>query len=487
MGSAAENFDAWFKERLETYEETPRAAAWDNIAEKLGHKQKKRILIFIMRIAAGMLLMLSLGLGYYYFTRQDRTVQPTITEKQQQQDQPSGIQPETPAGKENAVTPGSHTPASRVADEQGAVSGMTAANSRLTTGSATAVMIAAEAQEQHSRLPSFDNVPLRIRPVSAILQSEIAMSDMVVHLKNRTSVPESETNQIIQQNLAMMEDEGEAQQDYKNWMVGGQVAPLYSYRNLNTVNADIISNDDIKALNHTEKGIIAYAGGIAMAFSPSRRLSVQSGIYYSKYGQEKTDIENVAYNRNEDINEAYQSPSNVQVTISNSTGVITNEVYMDEKMNQPNTMTQKGLKQWGVVYYADVTPGIADNTTLEAKDLTAFQYFEYLEVPLMVRYKLIDRKMDFSLLGGISTNFLAGNSVKISDNNNLYDFGETTDIAKVNYSGSVGVGIEYPILTNLLVSLEPKFRYYLNPIYTSGDLNVFPYSLGVFAGLSYLF
>ena len=69
MGSSAEHFDSWFKERLEHFEERPREAAWENIAEKLGHTRKKSLMVFIFRIAAGMALTLSLGLGYYYYTQ----------------------------------------------------------------------------------------------------------------------------------------------------------------------------------------------------------------------------------------------------------------------------------------------------------------------------------------------------------------------------------------------------------------------------------
>ncbi|NJK84924.1 MAG: hypothetical protein HC906_02045 [Bacteroidales bacterium] len=38
------------------------------------------------------------------------------------------------------------------------------------------------------------------------------------------------------------------------------------------------------------------------------------------------------------------------------------------------------------------------------------QYFEYLEIPLNVRYKLIDGKIDFTLIGGVSSNFLVNNN-----------------------------------------------------------------------------
>ena len=84
MGSSAEQFDAWFKERLEHFEERPRDAAWENIAEKLGHTRQKRLMVFIVRIAAGMALTFSLGLGYYYYIQHRvLSVTPSMAENQQ--------------------------------------------------------------------------------------------------------------------------------------------------------------------------------------------------------------------------------------------------------------------------------------------------------------------------------------------------------------------------------------------------------------------
>src|SRR4030042_2331248 len=104
MGSSAEQFDAWFKERLEHFEEPPREAAWDNIAEKVGHTKKRRVMVFILRIAAGMALTLSLGLGYYYYT-QHRTISvpPSLTENQSSDRTLRADEPKMAAGGENTA------------------------------------------------------------------------------------------------------------------------------------------------------------------------------------------------------------------------------------------------------------------------------------------------------------------------------------------------------------------------------------------------
>src|SRR4030042_7107498 len=76
------------------------------------------------------------------------------------------------------------------------------------------------------------------------------------------------------------------------WLIGGQFAPLYSYRDLKSESYQNYVKDQI---NSKESGILAYAGGVNFAVSPLKRLSIQGGFYYSKYGQAKNSLEFVAF------------------------------------------------------------------------------------------------------------------------------------------------------------------------------------------------
>jgi len=105
----------------------------------------------------------------------------------------------------------------------------------------------------------------------------------------------------------------------------------------------------------------------------------------------------------------------------------------------------------------------------------------------IVKYKLIDRKIDFNLQGGLVTNLMVGNKVILMQDGNAEPIGSTGSIRKFNYLGAVGFGIEYPLYKSLAFSIEPRFRYYLNSIDKSDQINVHPYSLGVFAGFTYVF
>ncbi len=108
----------------------------------------------------------------------------------------------------------------------------------------------------------------------------------------RSLFKKSESNSVEEQPvLALIPEpnQPETPKVKKNrWILGGEVAPLYSYRK---INADNKQSDMVKSFNKSENGILAYAGGVRVAYSTGRRFSVQSGIYYSRYGQEKNQVE----------------------------------------------------------------------------------------------------------------------------------------------------------------------------------------------------
>ncbi|MBN1414311.1 MAG: PorT family protein [Bacteroidales bacterium] len=484
MGSAAENFDAWFREKLEHYEESPGAEAWENISEKLGHSRKKRVLVFLLRIAAGMILTLSLGLGYYYYSQQRAvSVQPSVTETLQQADQPSDS-PIQVGDNEKGIAYTS--PIKKSTDAPAKISDK--GTKVPATGYAAVTPLTDTTPDEILQHSACVDAPLKLHSIFANLHEGTSIPEMVVRPGNKPVAAITETDLIAMNNIALMKAEEEDQKRKKDWILSGQVAPLYSYRRLSS---DNLSGQDINELNNAEEGILAYAGGLAMAFAPTKRLSVQTGIYYSKYGQEKTELNPVVYDND---NKAYYTSDPVSygpgeelvqpVVILNSTGTIVKQESGNGSLDIFNTITQEKADATDVI---NVPVGRADEREQITKNMTARQYFEYLEVPIILRYKIIDRKLDLHLMGGISTNFLVGNRVQIDDDGEKYDYGKTNDISTINYSGSVGIGFEYPVLTNLLFNLEPKFRYYLNSMNTNDDLDVHPYSIGIFAGISYVF
>jgi hypothetical protein len=115
------------------------------------------------------------------------------------------------------------------------------------------------------------------------------------------------------------------------------------------------------------------------------------------------------------------------------------------------------------------------------------QNFSYLEFPVILRYKLIDKTIGINLIGGLSYNLLVHNSVYTTLDGNIYPVGDTKGLNPLSLSSSLGMGMEYNVSSKLSLNLEPTFRYFLNPFSVTTGTFIHPYSFGIFSGVSYKF
>jgi hypothetical protein len=115
------------------------------------------------------------------------------------------------------------------------------------------------------------------------------------------------------------------------------------------------------------------------------------------------------------------------------------------------------------------------------------QHLDYLEVPFNLRYTLVDRNIKVQLVGGLSTNLLVSNYVTMETAGGTSEIGYLTNIRSVNYSGNAGIGVAYYFLDRLSLSLEPRFRYFLNSVNDATLPSTRPYTFGLYTGLNYLF
>jgi len=273
--------------------------------------------------------------------------------------------------------------------------------------------------------------------------------------------------------IDVFEEFGEESSDYDRWAVGGQVTPLYSYRNLGTESANAYSSTGY--YNDIENGIVSYAGGVNLNYSPAKRLSIQSGIYYSRMGMSVQNSYIATIGGNVYVNDF---PS-MELAMNNSSGQIE---LGTEKAN--SILSNLGVSRESD-FDAGTSVGITEEQVIREGDV--LQHFEYLEVPMILRYRVVDRRVGLNLLGGLSTNFLIGSNVYFQENGKREYIGTTADLKTVNYSGVMGVGLQYSISRNFHLNMEPTFRYYLNSINKTSGISSHPYSLGFFTGISYSF
>jgi hypothetical protein len=236
---------------------------------------------------------------------------------------------------------------------------------------------------------------------------------------------------------------------------------------------ELSSNDIANQINSSEQSKISYSGGVSFAYKISKKLSIQSGLYYSSIGNEVDGINSFAGFRQYDYT---KGDHNFEVLTSSG------RIYTE---NSDVFLLDNSGDRVLTRYTNDVFDPTKANLSYINNSL--FQNFSYLEMPVILRYKLIDKSIDFNLIGGLSYNLLVNNTVRTVVDGSKYNIGKTAGLNPFMVSSSMGMGIEYSLSEKFSLNLEPTFRYYLNPFGEIPGLKMHPYSFGVFSGLSYKF
>jgi hypothetical protein len=225
----------------------------------------------------------------------------------------------------------------------------------------------------------------------------------------------------------------------------------------------------------SEENLISYSGGVAFSYKINKRFSIQSGLYYSSVGQMVDGIN--SFGGFQKYGNTAKGDPNFKVLTTNGT-VRTNNADVFLLSNGP-------VERITTNYTNDVFDPIKAN--LLYLNNTLRQNFSYLELPIVLRYKFVDRMIDLNLIGGLSYNMLVNNSVYTMVDGVKYPIGETEGLNLLTVSSSLGMGMEYSFSDKLSLNLEPTFRYYLNPFNEIAGSKNHPYSFGIFSGVSYKF
>lgn len=254
----------------------------------------------------------------------------------------------------------------------------------------------------------------------------------------------------------------------ERWTIAALASPTY-YANFNN-GKDGLTHE----LMSEEQPLISYAGGLALSYKISKRFSVQSGLYYSSFGNELSGISSYGGFQKSGYS---KGDRNFEVLTANGTVYTSNsDIFLIDNISDNRITTNYDKDSFD--------PTKAD---LQYLDNSLLQKFSYLELPVILRYKLIDRAIDFNIIGGLSSNLLITNSVYTTMNGGKYEVGKTEGLNQITFSSSLGMGMEYNFTKNLSLNLEPTFRYYINPYSEISGIKIHPYTFGIFSGLSYKF
>jgi len=114
------------------------------------------------------------------------------------------------------------------------------------------------------------------------------------------------------------------------------------------------------------------------------------------------------------------------------------------------------------------------------------QRISYYEVPLELKYAVLDTKFGINVVGGMSTLFLGTNEIVVNDGDFRTVLGEANNLNSISFTTNIGLGFNYQLSKKFKFNIEPMFKYQLNP-YTNSSVGFKPYYLGVYSGLSFKF
>ncbi len=469
MGANFENIDGIFRKQLRDYTQAAPESVWYNIENSLNAQKKVKTITFY-KVAAAIAAFAILGASYFYFTNQKQAIEtskpvaeelliPAIEKKELKNEDLSETkiekisltQNEGEENKSNNLITKAEINGEK-ADLEIVHSGFPNKNSETRDVVTLSKLVLKKISLENSQTKA-EIVDTRKQKIKAILNS----------------IPGIYDDSFTLGNLAEEDDNQKGK-----WVMGGEFSPLYSYRNI-TSTTGAYSED---YYNSTENPVMSYSGGLNLQYKAVDRLTIQAGVYYTTMGQSLDYMSVYANGAYDLVDEQYKDRFINTYAIENSSGDLAfNSAYVivdDKSARVENLSSNKAV--------ADISDPIYSNLDAQIE-----QKYQYVEVPFLMRYKIIDKAIDINVVGGFGANFLIGNDVLLKYGGNKEIIGSVDGLNSVNYTGTVGFGIEYPVMKRINIHLEPSLRYYINEINSNSTVESHPYSIGIYTGINYSF
>lgn len=231
------------------------------------------------------------------------------------------------------------------------------------------------------------------------------------------------------------------------WQISSNIAPIYFRSASNGSPLDSRFESNSKSFNTN----LSYGAGVKYALT--KKLSIKSGV----------NSVALEYNTNDLVFFQTANARKIENVKSNIQGSL---IEVDNKpLGSAPANLGRTIKQYS---------GNLNQKT------------GYIEIPVEMSYKIVDRKFGVELIGGLSTLFLNQNEITIMSSGLEMNIGEANNLSSVHFSTNVGMGFRYSFLKSFQANLEPMFKYQINT-FSNDSGNFKPYFFGLYTGLSYSF
>jgi len=500
MQKETKNIDKLFHNASKDFEKEPPLYAWDKLENALDKKDKKRNLYFIYKIAASIVIIFSISITAYFFFQTHNSNENnkiTYSTPQKLQEKNSNL-PETSdtsvkkeSNKVNTYKPSKSNNTeekksdihirkriknNNVIEKTPIINNYTEDNKyNIAVEQDTNIInknssYIASNQNQDSLIKIENNIsPENKTELAQKTDDNVNKTNADTFAQSPAPVVKIEPDKIDNPIIAENKNAG-------NWSVKGQYAPAYSYRNISKTTNTIV--------NYKDNPIYAYSGGVNVGYyNIQERLGVETGVIYSYSGMENTNTK-IYVDKKSLI--TYGSYYNAGIPSPESIVFINpNPLFHIETSSGNIPFNQDNFSFVDIA--SNQNSSQDDDYFIYPVNYSIVQKFEFIEIPLIVKYKIINRKIGVNILGGISTAYLVGNNSFVEKNHKQYNIGKPLNIEKFIYHGILGIGLQYAIYKQFSMNIEPNIKYALKPINKSYSIKYYPYSLSLSMGVSYDF
>lgn len=247
-------------------------------------------------------------------------------------------------------------------------------------------------------------------------------------------------------------NEDEKEEKRSKWAISTNASPVYFNSLAEGSSIDEQFNSNSK--NYTTTLSIGLAGSYAI----NDKLSLKTGV----------NSINLSYNTNDVLFESRMREVDNNIPTISRNANASNMVF-SSKNGTVNEIS------------GDVENVIIDNNIGALK-----QNISYIEVPLELSYKLMDKKFGVEIIGGMSTLFLNQNNISLVTNGLEMEVGRANNLNNIHFSSNVGLGFKYSFWKSFNANFQPMFKYQINT-FNQNSSNFKPYFIGLYSGISFSF
>ncbi len=460
------HIDKLFHDKLEHYAEEPPAFVWDNVQAVLkGNRRQRRRLWYRIPAVAALLVLAFIG-GWFL---NDSEESPSIATEN------SGI---STFGSVEARDEAD------VSMERDLFSAMVD-SPRLNPGAIQASKKTMEKQVHLVRVPGSETSPANDRaklPAYSLMKSiKISLkqdvASLIADVRREGAATASHLSDNISDAELRMHNEVHRfvpERHESRWKIGVNLSPGYS-----SYHTSYAANYSRSMIAGGSGGHGSLNSGFAVQYKARRRLRLESGVYYARNGLQTGNAPQMVGKMSDAI---YGPASGEELYFNTPVGI------------SGNRMTINGAA--GVIEVETVPAGTAfagnpdSRTSLSSALITPgelTQVFDFVEIPMYLRFMLLESSINLELVGGINAGLIVGNEAFIENEFGAQYIGKTEDISILNMNISLGFGLSYPISKRFSLTVDPRMNYSINSLSRNPDVSFKPYRAGLNTGINYRF